>query len=350
MNKPTKRIIRISLLIGTIASMFFVPWILVKAWISPLPDTIQGQLDEAINLGFDGMIVYVDRSGEPPAFYGAGWKNRENKIPADPHSLFKIASVGKLYTAVAISKLAFDKSLSLDDTLADYFPELIDRIEYADKITIRMLVRHRSGIPDYIRTHNYWVHPKDNDKERLELVLDQKANFKPGTDYEYSNTNYLLLAKLIERVTGQSKFQFIKEQILDPLNLKSTFGSIHDVDLNDVMSGYYIGYENDLKTDDNGVMLATAEDLGKFIRALNDGTVFKDKKEQDIYTSIYKYEHTGLIPGYQTIAKYHKDINAVVIQFTNTVVFDGYNWNLSEIIYNRIVKILKNKTTHNNGS
>lgn len=350
MNKPTKRIIRISLLIGTIASMFFVPWILVKAWISPLPDTIQGQLDEAINLGFDGMIVYVDRSGEPPAFYGAGWKNRENKKPADPHSLFKIASVGKLYTAVAISKLAFDKSLSLDDTLADYFPELIDRIEYADKITIRMLVRHRSGIPDYIRTHNYWIHPKDNEKERLELVLDQKANFKPGTDYEYSNTNYLLLAKLIERVTGQIRFQYIKEQILAPLNLKNTFGSIHDVDLNDVMSGYYVGYKNDLKTDDNGVMLATAEDLGKFIRALNDGTVFKDKKEQDIYTSIYKYGHTGLIPGYQTIAKYHKDINAVVIQFTNTVDFDGYNWNLSEIIYNRIVKILKNKTTHNNGS
>ena len=109
------------------------------------------------------------------------------------------------------------------------------------------------------------------------------------------------------------------------------------------MSGYYVGYENDLKMDDNGVMLATAEDLGKFIRALNDGSVFKDKKEQEIYSSIYKYEHTGLIPGYQTIAKYHNDIDAVIIQFTNTVDFDGYNWSLSEIMYNRIVKILRKK-------
>ena len=90
-------------------------------------------------------------------------------------------------------------------------------------------------------------------------------------------------------------------------------------------------------------MLATAKDLGKFIRALNDGSAFTDKKEQEIYAAIYEFGHTGLIPGYQTIAKYHKDIDAVVIQFTNTVDFDGYNWNLSEIMYNRVVKKLRRK-------
>ena len=323
--------------------MFFVPWILVKAWILPLPDTVQEQVNEAINLGFDGIIVYVDEAGKPPAFFAAGYKNRENKTPADPHSLFKIASNSKLYTAVAIAKLAYDGRLSLDKTLADYFPELVGRIENADKITVRMMVQHRSGIPDYVRTHNYWVHPKENNKERLELILDLPASFKPGKHFGYSNTNYLLLSELIEKVTGESKFQYIKKVILDPLNLKNTYGSIHNVNLDDVMSGYYVGYDNDLKTVDNGVMLATAEDLGKFIRALNDGSVFKDKKEQEIYSSLYKYEHTGLIPGYQSIAKYYKDIDAVVIQFTNTTNFDGYNWNLSEIIYNRIIKIIRNK-------
>lgn len=88
-------------------------------------------------------------------------------------------------------------------------------------------------------------------------------------------------------------------------------------------------------------MMATAEDLGKFIRALNVGSVFHDKKEQEIYTSIYEYEHTGLIPGYQTIAKYHKDIDAVVVQFTNTVDFESYNWNFLEIMYSRIVKVIR---------
>ncbi len=347
-KKQTKRIIRILLFIGTIISLYFVPWILVRAWITPLPKTVQEQVNKAIDYGFDGIIVYIDENGKPPAFYAAGYKNRENKTPADPHSLFKIASVSKLYTAVAVTKLVYDRRISLDKTLADYFPELVGRIENADKITVRMMVQHRSGIPNYTDTKNYWVHPKQSDKERLDLVLDLPAKFKPNMDYEYSNTNYLLLSKLIEKVTGESKFQYIKKVILDPLNLKKTYGSINDVNLNDVMSGYYVGYKNDLKTDDNGVMLATAEDLGKFIRALNDGSVFKDKKEQEIYSSIYKYEHTGLIPGYQTIAKYHKDIDAVVIQFTNTVDFEGYNWNLSEIIYSRIIEILRSKKVNNN--
>ncbi|MEQ6118240.1 serine hydrolase domain-containing protein [Reichenbachiella sp. MALMAid0571] len=339
-KKQSKLTIRILLFLGTIISLYFVPWPIVKAWITPLPKTVQEQVNKVTDYGFDGIIVYVDEKGENPVFYTAGYKNREDKIPADPHSLFKIASVSKLYTAVAVAKLVNDGRVSLDKTLADYFPELTGRIENADKITVRMMVQHRSGIPNYTDTYNYWVHPKQNDKERLELVLDLPANFEPGTGFEYSNTNYLLLSKLIEKVTDGSKSQYIKKEILDPLNLKNTYGSIRDVNLDDVMSGYYVGYENDLKTDDNGVMLATAEDLGKFIRALNDGSVFKDKKEQEIYTSIYKYEHTGLIPGYQTIAKYHKDIDVVVIQFTNTVNFEGYNWNLSEIMYDRIVKIL----------
>lgn len=342
-KKASKLMIRVLLLLGTISSFHFLPWPIVKAWIKPLPNTVQEQVDKATDYGFDGIIVYVDKKGNKPAFYTSGYKNRENKIPVDPHSLFKIASVSKLYNAVAITKLASDGHLCLDSSLAVYFPELVGRIEYAEIITVRMMVQHRSGIPNYNATKNYWLHPKQNNKERLDLVLDLPANFKPNSRYGYSNTNYLLLSKLIEKVTGESNFQYIKENILDPLNLKSTYGSIKDVNLDDVMSGYYVGYENDLKTVDNDDMLATAEDLGKFIRALNEGLVFKDKKEQEIYTSIYKYEHTGLIPGYQTIAKYHKDIDAVIIQFTNTVNFDGYNWSLSEIMYNRIVKIIGNK-------
>ena len=169
------------------------------------------------------------------------------------------------------------------------------------------------------------------------------ANFEPGEHYEYSNTNYLLLDRIMNRVLGYATFQYIHKEVLLPLNLNQTYGSIKNVNMDDVMSGYYVGYDRDLKTDDIGSMLATAEDLGKFIRALNEGTVFKDKEEQEIYTSIYEYEHTGLIPGYQTIAKYHNDIDAVIIQFTNTVDFEGYNWNLSEVMYSRIVKIIKNK-------
>jgi len=326
-----------------VVSLYFVPWPIVKAWIMPLPKTVQEQVDKAADYGFDGIVVCVNKTGNQSDFYTSGYKNRENKIPADPNALFKIASVSKLYNAVAVAKLVRDGKLSLDKTLADYLPELKGRIEYSDKITLRMLVKHRSGIPNFTDTYMYWATPKENDDEKLALILDKPADFKPGEDYEYSNTNYLLLGRIMDKVLGYNHFKFIQEKILKPLNLNHTYGSINDVDTNDVMSGYYVGYDTDLKTDGRGSMLATAEDLSKFIRALNDGSVFRDKKEQSIYSSIYKYGHTGLIPGYQTIAKYHKDIDAVVIQFTNTVNFDGYNWNMSEIMYNRIIKILRKK-------
>ncbi len=342
-KKKFIQIIRILLFLGTIISLYFVPWPIVKAWIKPLPNTIQEQVDKTVDYGFDGIIVCVNKKGNQSEFYTSGYKNRENKIPADPNALFKIASVSKLYNAVAVTKLASDGKLSLDKTLADYLPELKDRIEYADKITLRMLVKHRSGIPNFTDTYMYWAAPKEAEDEQLALILDKPANFKPDEDYEYSNTNYLLLGRIMDRVLGYGRFQYIQEEILNPLNLKHTFGSIQDVNIDDVMSGYYVGYDKDLKTDNIGSILATAEDLSIFIRALNDGSVFRDKKEQEIYSSIYKYEHTGLIPGYQTIAKYHKDLDAVVIQFTNTVNFDGYNWNMSEIMYSRIVKILRKK-------
>lgn len=341
-KKQIKRILRILFIIASISSLYFVPWILVKAWILPLPDTVQEQVEEAIGHGFDGMIVYVDKAGEPPEFYAAGWHDRKKKIPAYPQALFKIASITKLYVAVAVTKLVKDGRLSLDKTLADYFIELEGRIENADKITLRMMVQHRSGIPNFVDHPDYWKNPPKNKQETLEYALDLPADFEPGEDYGYSNTNYMLISDLIDKVLGYSHQQYIKEEILIPLGLKNTFGSLSEVDIDDVMSGYYVGTEEDFKTVDTGLMLATAEDVGIFLRALNDGSVF-DEGEQEIYSSIYVYEHTGLLVGYQSIAKYHKDIDTVVVQFNNTTNFDGYDWNLAEIIYRRIVKIVKRR-------
>ncbi|PZX55768.1 serine hydrolase domain-containing protein [Algoriphagus chordae] len=344
-NPKIKQTLRILFILASIGSLYFVPWILVKAWIVPLPDSVQEQLEEGVEQGFDGMIVYVDQGGKPPEFYAAGWHDRDKKIPANPQALFKIASISKLYVAVAVAKLVKEGRLSLDGTVAEYFPELVGRIENADKITLKMMVQHRSGIPDYSRTPNYWVDPPQASSDNLDLVLDMPADFAPDESYGYSNTNYLLIGEILDGALGHSHHRYIKEEILIPLGLNNTYSLLSDVDeIDEVMSGYYVGYEEDLKSNDfinpAGSMLATAEDVGIFLRALNDGSVFKEG-EQEIYSSIYVYEHTGLLPGYQSIAKYHKDIDTVVIQFNNTTNFDGYDWNLAEIIYNRVVKIVK---------
>ncbi|MEQ8576534.1 MAG: serine hydrolase domain-containing protein, partial [Fulvivirga sp.] len=295
---------------------------------------------------FDGMIVYVDQAGKPPEFYAAGWNDRKNKIPADPKALFKIASISKLYVAVAVAKLVNDNQLSLDKTLADYFPELADRIENSDRITLRMMVQHRSGIPNFTDTPGYWEAPPKTNRENLELVLDKPADFKPDKKYRYSNTNYLLIGEILDKTLGYSHHQYIKRKILMPLDLNHTYSLLSEVNIDNVMSGYYVGCDDDLKYNDfvnpAGSMVATAEDVGVFLRALNDGSVFNEG-EQEIYSSIYIYEHTGLLPGYQSIAKYHKYIDAVVIQFNNTTDFNGYEWSLAEIAYKRVVKIVRRR-------
>ena len=342
-KKNIKRILRLTFITASISSLFFVPWLLVKAWILPLPETIQEQANEAINHGFDGLIVYVDQTGKPPQYFASGWHNRESRIPAKPHALFKIASISKLYDAVAVTKLVSDGRLSLDKTIADYLPELVGRIENAEKITLRLMVQHRSGLPNFTDTPNFWAAPTETFEESLALILGKPANFEPGEDYEYCNTNYLLINKIMDDALGYDNFQFIREEILKPLNLNHTFASLQEVNLDDVMSGYHVGHPFDLKADEHG-MLATAEDVGTFVRALNEGSLFTPE-EQEIYTSIYKYEHAGWVPGYQSFATYHKDMDAVVVEFYSTTDPKLYNWNLSEIINNRIVKILKRQKT-----
>ncbi|WP_305982529.1 serine hydrolase domain-containing protein [Roseivirga thermotolerans] len=338
-KKKTKHILKVIFIAASIGSLYFVPWLLVKAWILPLPDTVQEQLDEAIGHGFDGMIVYVDQAGQPPRYFASGWHNRDTKIPAYPQALFKIASISKLYDAVAVTKLVNDGRLSLDKTLADYLPELVGSIENADKITLRLMIQHRSGIPNFTDAPGFWGAPTETFEESLALIENQPANFEPGEDYEYCNTNYLLINKIMDEELGYPNFQFIQEEILDPLNLKNTHASLNEVNIDNVMSGYHEGYEFDLKENDHG-MHATAEDLGIFLRALNDGSLF-EPGEQEIYASIYEFEHGGWVPGYQSFANYDKDLDAVVIAFYSTTDPKLYNWNLSEIINNRIVKILE---------
>ena len=138
---------------------------------------------------------------------------------------------------------------------------------------------------------------------------------------------------------GYGNFKFIQEEILNPLHLKNTYSSLKEVSIDSVMSGYHIGYAHDIKTNDYG-MHATAEDVGIFVRALNNGSLFEEG-EQEIYSSIYEYEHSGWVPGYQSFAKYYKDIDAVIVTFYNTTDPKLYNWNLSEIINKRIYKIVK---------
>jgi D-alanyl-D-alanine carboxypeptidase len=348
-KKRIIRILRIVMpLVGIISALVIAPLDLLWPMLTPLPDTVQEEVDAAVDLGLDGIILYIDQGGQPPEFYTAGWKNKLTKEPADPHALFKIGSINKLYIATAVAKLTASGSLSLDDTLADLLPELSERIEYADQITVRMLVGHRSGIPNFTDAQEWdWFAPQTGETRKLDLVLDQPADFKPDTKYSYSNTNYLLLGRILDIVLGYNHEEYIKNEILAPLGLTNTYFSLDEVEFDDLVSGYWYGYDDDLR-ELGGSMIATALDVGIFLRALNDGSLLNDD-EQAIYSSIYKYQHTGWVPGYFSIARYHEDIDTVVIQFVSTTggetwgianIIGGKATAISNIVYNRIIRIL----------
>ena len=307
-------------IVALVCATILPPWAGIWLWLAPMRDTLEAELD-AVAEQVDGVILYLDIEGQEPALYAAGWRNRAAKVAADPDALFKIASISKLYIAAAAAKLVHRGQLSLDDTLASKMPGLAGRVEGAESITLRMLLQHRSGIPDYARAegYNFWE-PRDDDAS-LALVLDVPAEFDPGSGYSYSNTNYLLLGKILDKVLGYDHQRFIREEMLVPHGLNATFGSLTLAVAGEVASGYHRPDERDLRllnyTNPGGSMVATAEDVGRFLRVLSAGALLSDGERQ-VYESVYPYEHTGWLPGYQSVARYREEIDTVIVVFVSS--------------------------------
>ncbi|MDM7861987.1 serine hydrolase domain-containing protein [Alteromonas sp. ASW11-36] len=335
-----KLLLRLAVLaIGVYATIVLPPWRLTFLQITPLPDSLGEQVKSITEYGFDSAIVYIQQGDDVAEFYTAGQQERRSTTAVKPGALFKIASIGKLYDVVAVTKLAADGRLSLDKTLAEYLPELAASIANAESITLRMMVQHRSGIPNFTNAAGFWGGPSTTTAEALALIAGLPATFEPNQGYEYSNTNYLLIAEIIKAATGLDKRQIISDEILLPLNLSNTFFHLADIDVNALVSGYHVNTPGDMKTVNYGSMIATAQDLGKFIRALNTGQIL-DSKEDEIYTTLYPRSHTGLIPGYQSIARYHAESDSVIVIFVNTTDFADYqHWAIFEALYSRILTL-----------
>lgn len=309
------------------------------------PNSIDEELEKAIDGGFDGIILYVNQTGKE-SFYSAGFDNRELQTPANPHALFKIASMSKMYIAAAVTKLVAAGELTLESTLVELIPEVEGKIENANTITLEMLIKHRSGIPEYIYHPDFESDTDESYLNTLSLIYNQPADFNPDQKYAYCNTNYLILGEILDRTLGYSHHAYISSEILVPLSLYNTFNLYSDVDSNQVMSGYLKGYDADLKSWDHtrpgGSMVSSAQDLGIFVRALIDGTLF-NPSEQAIYSKVYEYEHTGWLPGYTSIARYHSDIDAVVVMFVNTSSSSLF-WVELEGVYDRLIQLIEKQS------
>ena len=216
--------------------------------------------------------------------------------------------------------MAFQQTIDLDDTLLFWLPEIGPRIQNANNITIRLLLQHRSGVPDFdSQTGFSWQNSHSSIDDTLAFALDLDADFDPDWRYEYSNTNYILIAKILDKALGISHRTFIQNNILNPLEMFDTYSLYSEIDPTRLAKGYWDNQERSQQEYliPGGSMISTIKDTSIFLRALNKGELL-NSEEQVIYESVYFLGHAGWLPGYQSIARYHQEIDATVIQFVNT--------------------------------
>ena len=172
--------------------------------------------------GAPGVIVGVAHDGQPLFVREYGKANLEHDVPVRRVTVFKLASVTKQFTAAAVLRLVQRGRLSLDDKLARFVPEL----PRASKVTVRQLLVHTSGLPDYAedpegqRTKS--VARTSQDMVEWIARLEPTFQFEPGTRWAYSNSNYALLGVVIERVSGKSLEVFFREELFQPAGLTRT--------------------------------------------------------------------------------------------------------------------------------
>jgi CubicO group peptidase (beta-lactamase class C family) len=168
-----------------------------------------------------GCSLGIVREGRLIYEHGYGMANLEHDIPISPETVFRIASVSKQFTAMSLLLLEQDGALSLDDDIRKYIPDMPD---YGRPISIRHLVQHSSGIRDYEGFTTFLGIAYEDTyikQEVMNLLARQKTlNFAPGERYLYSNSGYLLLGDIVERVSGKTLRQFVDERIFRPLGMR----------------------------------------------------------------------------------------------------------------------------------
>lgn len=226
----------------------------------------------------------------------------ESNTPIKPNYLFRIGSITKTFTAVIILQLMEEGILNLEDTFLDklttstqqFLNELIviDGINYSKELTIKNLLEHRSGLLDYFADDEQFFEHLTNFPTQnwdWKMVMDRyfkynlhkKAVFKPATHFYYSDTNYLLLAVLIEELTNEPFYKALQKRIIAPLSLKNTFLEYHQKTPDNTVIVYPFQSTQSLKNTNTsfdwgaGGLISNTADLDIFMRALLNGHLFK---------------------------------------------------------------------------
>jgi CubicO group peptidase (beta-lactamase class C family) len=207
-----------------------------------------------------GAAVIVIKEGKPLFAESYGLADLEKKIPCTTNTNFRLASVTKQFTAMAVLILAEQGKLSLDDHLPNFFPEFP---AYGQTITLHHLLTHTSGLPDYEDHIPDRTTIPLSDRDVLFILRRQtKTDFPPGAQFHYSNSAYALLALVVENVSGKTFSAFLKEKIFDPLGMTNSIAYVAGLSCVPNRAYGYVNRTNGWELSDQSVTSAVLGDGG----------------------------------------------------------------------------------------
>lgn len=324
-----------------------------------LAQSLQNTLDSVLaeTVGVSAAIV----SPEETWFGASGLANLRANTPVTPSDRFQIGSITKTFVATTVLQLMEEGKLTLEDTLDQWLPgEVVSMIPGGGDVTIHQLLNHTSGISDYlgilldsgINLFREW-----QPNELVGLIAAQPLSFTPGTSWQYSNTNYILLGMIVENVTGTSIASEIRSRILEPLKLDNTFFAEAEAIPGGFVSGYWdIDQDGDLDdmsfislslVGSAGAMVSNTEDLVDFAKGLFEGDLLEATSLQQMLTfteavgsrafSGYGlgvaqlntpddliYGHNGLTLGYRANLWYLPEEKLVYADLQNTRTINNF--------------------------
>jgi len=287
-----------------------------------------------------GAAVMIIQDGQPILLKSYGMADLERSVPVSNTTNFRLASLTKQFTAMAIMILAESGKLSYDMTLTEIFA---DFPEYGHRITIRQLLQHRSGLIDYEELIPDTASQQVTDKDVLHMVMQQDSTyFPPGTQYRYSNSGYAVLAMVVETRSGHSFAEFLAQHIFSPLEMYRTVAYQKGVSrVPNRAYGYHVMPDSISFSDQSltsavlgdGGVYSSLDDLYKWDQALYHAPLVSEKTLQlaftpalenygfgwriDSYHGHQRLHHSGSTCGFRNVIQRYPEAHFTVIILTN---------------------------------
>lgn len=360
----------------TIRQIYFSTAIFLTALLQPIVVKSQNQeniinpikshlkiLEKENNLS---GVVLIAKDGKPIFKETFGFSNLPDRVKNKPDTKFNLASINKMFTAIAIMQLVESGKISLQDKVGQYLLDYPNKM-VADSVTIHQLLTHTSGMFSFWEEYDKLAKEKFKTvDDYLPLFVDKKLAFAPGSSFLYSNSGYMVLGLLIEKVSGQNYFDFVKEHIYKPSKMINTDAYELDNAIPNLATGYTMSLEepgqwknnsflNPTKGTPAGGGYSTVDDLLNFSNTLQNNILLSKENttlctsgkvkfregmygygfEETIINGHRIFGHTGGHDGVASEIMIYPDLGYTVVILTNGEV-ENY-WEASNLIKKQLV-------------